>query len=83
MTALSPQERVAPLRGAIDEALRLFPQLGFLTPGGVLQVPIDTGPLTLLRLEVPGEFLHLQSIGRVTADGSDASVGAQVTTSSG
>ena len=82
MTALSPEERVAPLRGAIDDISRQFPQLRLLTPAGVLRVPVVTNPLTLLRLEVPEDFLHLQSIRLVTADGSDASVGARVTASS-
>ena len=38
--------------------------------------------MTRLRLELPQQFLHVQSIGLVTADGVDAAAGAEVTASS-
>jgi hypothetical protein len=78
----SAAERLAPLRGLVSTVLRDFPDLGYLGPRGVLEVPVDVGPVHRLRLELPGQFLHLQSVGLVTADGSDASVGATVTASS-
>ncbi len=79
---MTAEDRVAPLRAVVADTSRRFPELGYLGPGGVLRVPVDVGPVTVLRLELPGQFLHLQSIGLVTADGSDASAGAQVTASS-
>ena len=82
MTAGTAEERLAPLRGLVDDLSRRFPELGYLGPGGVLRVPVDVGPVTRLRLELPRQFLHVQSIGLVTADGSDAAEGAEVTASS-
>ena len=82
MPAATAEERVAPLRTLVDEISRGFPELGYLGPGGVLRVPVDLGKVTRVRLELPKQFLHLQSIGLVTADGSDASAGAEVTASS-
>jgi len=80
--ATTAEERVAPLRTLVDDISRQFPELGYLGPGGVLRVPVDLGKVTLVRLELPKQFLHLQSIGLVTADGSDASARAEVTASS-
>ena len=82
MTAPSPDERVAPLGGLVDAVTAQFPELEFLAPSGVLRIPVDTRPLTRLRIELPKQFLHLQSIALVTANGSDASSGAKVTASS-
>ncbi len=82
MSAPTAQDRVAPLRAVLDDAMARFPELGYLGPNGVLSIPVDTGPVTRLRLELPGQFLHLQSIRLVTADGSDGSLGARVTASS-
>lgn len=82
MTTGTAAERVAPLRDLVDDLVRRFPELGHLGPGGVLRVPVDVGPVTRLRLELPRQFLHLQSIGLTTADGSDAAAGAEVTASS-
>ena len=67
MVALSPDERVAPLGGLVDAVTAQFPELEFLAPAGVLRVPVDSPPLTRLRIELPKQFLHLQSIGLVTA----------------
>ena len=80
--AASPAERLDPLRELVTTVLRDFPDLGWLGPRGVLEVPVTVSRVSVLRLELPGQFLHLQSIGLVTADGSDASAGATVTTSS-
>ena len=66
----------------MDAVTAQFPELQFLAPGGVLRVPVDTRPLTRLRIELPKQFLHLQSIALVTANGSDAAAGATVTASS-
>src|SRR6187200_949550 len=82
MTAVTAEERVAPLRALVDDISGQFPELGYLGPGGVLRVPVDVGGVTRVRLELPKQFLHLQSIGLQTADGSDASSGAEVTASS-
>jgi hypothetical protein len=82
VAAVTAEERVAPLRTLVDDISRQFPELGYLGPGGVLRVPVDVGPVTRVRLELPKQFLHLQSIALVTADGSDASAGATVTASS-
>ena len=81
-TTASAAERLAPLRALVTEVSRRFPDLGLLSPSGVLTVPVTVGPVRRLRLEVPKQFLHLQSLGLVTADGSDASVGAEVSVSS-
>jgi hypothetical protein len=75
-------ERLAPLRELIDAVAARFPDLGFLAPNGILSVPVGVGPVTGIRLELPGNFIHLQSIGLVTDDGSDASAGAEVAVSS-
>jgi len=82
MAVAPAEERIAPLRALVDDISRQFPDLGYLGPGGVLRVPVDVGRVTRLRLELPKEFLHLQSIGLETHDGSDASAGATVTASS-
>jgi hypothetical protein len=82
VAALSHEERVAPLGGLVDAVTAQFPELQFLAPSGVLRVPVDTRPLTRLRIELPQQFLHLQSIALVTANGSDAASGATVTASS-
>jgi hypothetical protein len=75
-------ERLAPLGDLAGEMARRFPELGYLGPHGILSVPVDVGAVTSLRLELPRQFLHLQSIGLVATDGSDAAAGAQVTVSS-
>ena len=82
MSVPSAEDRVAPLFAVVADVTRRYPELGYLAPGGVLTVPVDTGALTGIRLELREEFLHVQSIGLVTADGSDASRGATVTASS-
>ena len=82
MPEATAEERVAPLRTLVDDISRQFPELGYLGPGGVLRVPVDLGRVTRVRFELSKQFLHLQSIGLVTADGSDASAGAEVTASS-
>jgi len=82
VAAFTGEDRVAPLRTLVDDISRRFPELGYLGPGGVLRVPVDVGRVSVLRLELPKQFLHLQSIGLVTADGSDASAGSEVTASS-
>ena len=82
MPEATAEERVAPLRTLVDDISHQFPELGYLGPGGVLRVPVDLGRVTRVRLELPKQFLHLQSIGLVTADGSDASACADVTASS-
>jgi len=51
----------------------LLPGLGFLAPGGLLEVPVDPGrgKVATVRLELPpGEPLRLQSI-RLTAEGGE------------
>ncbi|WP_392542438.1 hypothetical protein [Oryzobacter telluris] len=78
----SAAERLAPLRGLVDTVLRDFPDLAWVGPSGVLEVPVTVGRVSVLRLELTDQFLHLQSIGLETADGSDASAGATVTASS-
>lgn len=82
MDAAHVTARLAPLRGLVDEVRRQFPEVDYLAPGGVLRLPVSAGPVTRLRLSLRREFLHLQSVGLVTADGSDASSGATVTVSS-
>ncbi|HYN67244.1 MAG TPA: hypothetical protein VES93_10175 [Ornithinibacter sp.] len=82
MAAATADARVAPLRALADDISRRFPDLGHLGPGGVLRVPVDVGRVTRVRLELPRQFLHLQSIALVTDDGSDAARGAVVTASS-
>ncbi|WP_377641877.1 hypothetical protein [Oryzobacter terrae] len=75
-------ERIAPLRAVVDTVLRDFGDLGYLAPKGVLEVPVTVGPVHRLRIELPRQFLHLQSVDLVTDDGSDATAGATVTASS-
>ena len=75
-------DRLAPMRGLVHEVMQTFPELGYLGPRGELRLPVSLAGVRTLRLELPGQFLHLQSIGLVTADGSDATEGAQVTASS-
>jgi hypothetical protein len=82
MTTVPAAERLAPLRGLVDAVAGRFPDLGYLAPHGILRIPVHVGPVTGIRLEVPGNFLHLQSIGLVADDGSDASAGAEVAVSS-
>lgn len=82
MTAGPAAQRLAPLAGLVEEMSRRFPELGYLGPNAILRLPVDVGPVTRLRLELPNQFLHLRSIGLVTADGSDAAAGAVVTASS-
>ena len=79
---LTAAQRVAPLRALVADVAARFPQLEYLGPSGVLRVPVDVGPVTRLRLELPEQFLHLQSIALRTVDGSDATRGADVTVSS-
>ncbi len=78
----SVAERLAPLRALVADVSGRFPELGLLAPSGVLTVPVTVGPVRRLRIEVPKQFLHLQSLQLVTADGSDATVGAEVSVSS-
>ena len=48
-----------------------LPALGFLTPNGLLDLPVDHGRIVAVRLELPpGQPLQLQSIG-LAADGVD------------
>ena len=61
MTAVTAEERVAPLRALVDDISGRFPELGYLGPGGVLRVPVDVGGVTRVRIELPKQFLHLQS----------------------
>ncbi len=75
-------DRLAPLRPVVDTVLRDFTDLGYLAAKGVLEVPVTVGPVHRMRLELPRQFLHLQSIGFDTEEGSDATVGAEVTASS-
>jgi hypothetical protein len=74
--------RLAPLRGLVDAVLERFPALEYLTPNGVLVVPVDVGPVTQVRIELPRQFLHVQSVGLTAQDGTDATVGASVSVSS-
>jgi hypothetical protein len=57
--------------GALVAAVRtLFPDLDFVAPGGTLQIRASLASVDRIRIELPGNFLHLQSIG-ITADGVD------------
>ena len=78
----SVAERLAPLRALVADVSGRFPELGLLAPSGVLTVPVTVGPVRRLRLEVPKQFLHVQSLQLVTTDGSDATAGAEVSVSS-
>lgn len=82
MAALDARERLAPLRDVASAAMGRFPDLGYLAPHGVLTLPVDVGPVTQVRLVLPNQFLHLQSVSLTAQDGSDATVGATVTASS-
>lgn len=75
--------RFDPLQSAIDRARTVISDTTFLSAGGVLDISVDVGRVRRLVIEVPDdEFLHLQSIGLQTPDGTDASVGATVAVSS-
>ena len=56
----------------IDVAARDFVDLGFLAPNGMLDLPIDVGPLRSIRLELPpGQALGLQTARIDTPTGDD------------
>jgi hypothetical protein len=59
-----------PLSALIAAVKTFFPDLNFAAPGGILQVRESLASVDRLRIELPGRFLKLQSIG-VTADGVD------------
>ena len=82
MPEVDARERLAPLRRLVDEAMERFPHLGYLAPNGVLSVAVDVGPVSQVRVELPGQFLHLQSVSLTAWDGTDATVGASVSVSS-
>jgi hypothetical protein len=67
MTETAQQD---PLSALIAAVKTFFPDLNFAAPGGILQVRESLASVDRLRIELPGRFLKLQSIG-VTADGVD------------
>ncbi len=82
-TADDAPERFAPLREAIDRATSLVTDTAFLASGGELDVAADVDDVRSLLIEVPdNQFLHLQSVGLETHDGTDARAGATVSVSS-
>lgn len=69
--ATEPQDAFAWIERAASDVVDAMRGREFLTPSGVLDLPVHAGRFVRLRVELgSGHFLHLQSIG-LEADGVD------------
>lgn len=66
----------------VSATLTLFPEFAFLSPGGVLSLNGPWSQVERVRIELPGECLHLQSVGIDAVDVDDVAAAATVSVSS-